>query len=208
MLGDAEAVIRRLIQQELVYFGVYTGQVVSPAPGPPTSGAVLVQIGDLGHTNPAQGIIAFPDILNRGFTFPQPGSLVRVYFEAGDKDKARYFAVDSESLPPNGMPSAFNGLPTTHVVFESVLKQSIVIDDVTQLIKLKPNLGVHLGLAVNSMVLGEILAAFLTTIVGVFNAHTHPVAVPATPFAGATGTPAAAMPTPPANMLSIKNKLD
>jgi len=213
--------IEDIVFDETRYLRTYTGTVLANIDAfEPNKGVLQVIIPALGWITPQNAARCYPKGQINSTSVPNILEDVEVSFVQGDPSRPRWSGQDFESnltLPK----FAHNLLPTTHVIHESpILKQSIVVDDLLANIRIKPLLGLKVGLATEPMVRGTGLTAFLIAMVTQinamvtgFNAHTHLSTAPGTP----TGIPAASVPpivqlpvTPPtgAEYNSLFNFLD
>lgn len=177
-----DSLIAQIVKEETVYDKSYQGKVLlNIDPTKPKSGRVFCLVPDLGWDTPLTGAWCYPRQLH-AMSVPKIGSLVEVSFLRGDRDWPVYRCKAQESS--DDTPSLYDGLPTTHVVFESpLLKQGIVVDDLTAQVTVLSKLLLKLGdkTASSPVVKGDQLLTFLgsmvTTInalVTKYNAHQHP----------------------------------
>lgn len=213
---DNDHSLDELIAEEVLYNTIYQksyqGRVLlNIDPIKPKSGRVLVLCDELGWDTPDLGAWCYPRQIH-GITLPKIGAYVEISFLRGDRDWPVYRCLAQEVQ--ENVPSNYDGLPTTHVPFESPLRQGMVVDDLKQSVTLLSNLLVQLGskTASSPYVKGEVLFPFLTALVTSLNAfitlyqtHMHPTA--------ALGPPSPPLPpnnivppltAPPVSMLSTK----
>jgi hypothetical protein len=170
------------------------------------------------------------------YAVPLPGAGVWIEFEAGDTSRPVWVGGwwGTAELPtkPPGQPAM-----TTTKILRSDLGLVVALDDAAQNVTISDALGQNQvvvdvltgtvtlkGLArvvlqapvvqegspaaAHPAVLGDQLVAYLTTVVGMINAHVHPgeTAVGILPVTPAPPQPF--LPTPPASLLSVKVKLE
>lgn len=204
-----DSLIAQVVKEETVYDKTYQGKVLlNIDPVRPKSGRVFCLVPDLGWDTPLTGAWCYPRQLH-AMSVPKIGSLVEVSFLRGDRDWPVYRCKAQES--PDDVPSLYDGLPTTHVVFESpLLKQGIVVDDLTAQVSVLSKLLLKLGdkTASSPLVKGDQLLTFLTqlvttinSIITAHNGHQHPTAAvgaPSPPTMLVASTP----PTPGPSLVS------
>ncbi len=177
-----DSLIAQIVKEETVYDKSYQGKVLlNIDPLRPKSGRVFCLVPDLGWDTPLTGAWCYPRQLH-AISVPKIGSLVEVSFLRGDREWPVYRCKAQESS--DEIPSLYDGLPTTHVVFESpLMKQGIVVDDLTGSVAILNKLLLKLGskTATSPVVKGDQLLTFLGTLVTTinalitkYNAHTHP----------------------------------
>lgn len=192
-----ESLIGEIVKEETLFDKTYQGKVIlNIDPTRPKSGKVLCLVPELGWDTPLTAAWCYPRQLH-AISVPKVGSLVEISFLRGDREWPVYRCKAQES--GDEIPSLYDGLPTTHVVFESpLLKQGIVVDDLTGQVSVLSKLLLKLGdkTASSPVVKGDQLLTFLgslvtaiNAIVTAYNAHTHPET-------GATTGPTASAATP------------
>jgi len=196
-----DSLISEIAREETIYDRSYQGRViVNIDPIRPKSGKVLCLVPDLGWDDPTTAAWCYPRQLH-AMSVPKIGSLVEVSFLRGDMDWPVYRCLAQESS--DAIPSNYDGLPTTHVVFESpLLKQGMVVDDLTAQVTILSKLLLKLGdkTATSPVVKGDQLLTFLGQLVTTlnalitkYNAHVHPeTGVTTSPPSGAPATAATA----------------
>ena len=112
--------IEKIIDRKTRYMRHYTGKVVDVTdPAPTKKGRVKVVISDLSldktDATYIKGMWCWPRDKN-SMSLPKVGQWVEVYFRGGDPDKPVYLGTANEI---NDMtPKGFDGVATTHVLFE------------------------------------------------------------------------------------------
>lgn len=107
-------IIRRIVRQETIWQRIYKGKVVNNI-DPRKTGRVLVVIYDLGFDTPEKGFWCSATDKN-SLSVPDINSWVRVFFENGDRNQAKYFGQALEM--EDQIPENFKSLPSSHVLFE------------------------------------------------------------------------------------------
>lgn len=179
-------IIRRIVQRETVFHRLYKAKVTD-VQDPAGKGRIKAVVYDFvfpeedGTT--LKNEVAFWARSGDKFpSAPKVGSWVNLYFEAGDKNKPRFFGSANDAK--DDQPDAYDGLPTTHVLFESPDgSQKITYNSLTGILEI--------GSGLEPMVLGATFMAY-------FNTHVH-----ATAAAGPPSPPALPM---TAAQLSVKVK--
>lgn len=111
--------IIKIVDKKTMWLRHYTGQVVDVTDSL-NKGRVKVIVPDLaldelGGATPEKGFWCWPRD-KHSISVPAVKDWVEVYFWNGDRDKAVYLGIANEI---QGMlPKAFDGFPTTHVIFE------------------------------------------------------------------------------------------
>ena len=122
---DLITLIRRIIVKETMYQRIYKGRV-SDLNDPLGKARVLVTVFDIGFTTPDKGFWCSPSDKNSVSTLKLQ-DWTNVFFEAGDRNRPKCFG--QATGMKDQLPSAYDGNPDTHVLFEEPSgKQKIVYD--------------------------------------------------------------------------------
>lgn len=121
--------IQDIIIRETRFLKHYIGEVKNNI-DPLAMGRILVTIDELGWSTPDIGAWCYPRDKN-SLTTPAIGDWVEVYFIDGDVDRPVYLGVANEIAEMT--PKTFDGMPTTHVLFEDPVADAnnIKFDGVT-----------------------------------------------------------------------------
>lgn len=207
--------IYRIIDERTKFLRTFSGKVMD-VNDTEQKGRILCQIPELGWTTNESGAWCYPTQDNSLIT-PKIGDWVRVGFLAGKPERPYYMGIMSEIEAMN--PTNYDGASNSQVIYESNDNTTYVKHDenaktfsivdsngneiqmgitATDLI----NTLLHLGSATASepFMLGNVVDAWFTAIIAVFNGHTHDGV---TVGGASTGTPSATF-TPPVNHLSNK----
>lgn len=200
-------VLQDLIHEETMYLRHYYGQVMANV-DPEKKGKVLVTIPEIGLSEISGGIWCYPRD-RHSMSVPNIKEYVEVYFVAGDPDRPVYMGQCNEMLLQ--VPKAFDGLPTTHVVFQNPLNMDKIVNNAAgmnittaSLMQLKASLAkldaslITLNGGAEPFVLGTQLFTFLNNLVIWANSHVHTSAVPGNP----TSPPTAPATAPTTGLLS------
>lgn len=111
---DVRSLLNKVIREETMWLRHYEAQVVDNLDSL-KKGRVKVIIPELGFYTSDKGMWCFPR-QGDSMSIPPIGAWVEIYFVSGNPNKPRYLFYASEML---GMtPINFDGLPSTHIIFE------------------------------------------------------------------------------------------
>lgn len=194
---DIVGLLAEVIREETMFLRHYIGQVFNNV-DPLRKGRVLALIPELGFDTPDSGMWCFPR-QSSSMVVPEIGDYVEVYFMAGDPNRPVFIYPACEMA--DMVPSNFNGLPTSKVIFQSKKTgEGIKYQELLLQLDLIATF-IRLNEGTEPFVKGNVLLTFLGNLITALNLHTH---TGVTVGAGVTGVPSAPFTAPTGNEVSLE----
>jgi len=156
--------IQKIIIEETRFLKHYQAQVIGNV-DPLLRGRVQVICPEIGWSTPDVCPWCAPRQMH-AMSVPAIGEWVEIYFISGHPDRPVYLGLDCSVQ--DSIPSTFDGVPSTHVIFESPnTAKGIVYNEMLDQLDITGTL-INIGGsdAIEPMVLGTALSAWLSPIAG------------------------------------------
>ena len=165
--NDLYGMIQEIVREEVMWYKHYAAQVLMNI-DPDLLGRVMVSIPSLNITTPDEAFWAYPRD-KQSMNVPAIDDWVEVYFLEANPDRPVYLGIAPELTQEIALDN-FDGLPSTHVIFESpATGDAIVYDDLQKALDITA-LQLTIMDGTEPFVLGTQLVTYLTTMVTQINA--------------------------------------